>query len=157
MSKITTFIGGLLLLLFVAGCANDVVFEHLEKVDSTGWEYTKPVELTFEAPDTTELYNLIFDIRVTPDYGYQNLWLFIETTNPDGMTHTDSINCPMAYPNGRWVGTGVGDLIDTPILVHQRFKFTQLGQYTFRIKHGMRNDNLPYVQNIGVILKKINS
>ena len=157
MSRLSTFIATLALLFIITGCASDVVFEQLETVDVAGWEYKKPVEFTFDAPDTTGRYNLIFDIRITPDYGYQNLWLFIETINPDGFSHVDSINCPMSYPDGRWVGTGIGDLIDTPILVHQAFKFTELGEYTFKIKHGMRNDNLPYVQNLGVILKKIKS
>lgn len=138
-------------------CNNDVVFEHLQEVEVTGWDYKKPVNFTFTAPDTTENYNLIFDVRITPDYAYQNLWLFIETTEPDGYTHVDSINCPMAFPDGRWIGSGLGDLIDTPILIHRNFKFTKEGEYTLKIKHGMRHDNLPYIQNLGVILKRIKS
>jgi len=100
---------------------------------------------------------LIFDIRITHEYAYQNLWLFIETTEPDGSKHTDSIDCPMAYPDGRWLGTGLGDLIDNPILVYRNFKFAETGEYTFKIKHGMRNDYLENVQNVGVILKRVKS
>jgi gliding motility-associated lipoprotein GldH len=149
------FIG--LLILVTTSCNTDVVFEQLEEVESSGWNYKDPVSFTFTAPDTTNKYNLIFDVRITPDYAYQNLWLFIETKEPDGFTHLDSINCPMAYPDGRWVGNGLGDLIDNPILIHRSFKFTKMGDYTLKIKHGMRNDNLPHIQNLGVILKRIKS
>tara|TARA_R110002050_G_scaffold221441_1_gene357313 strand:+ start:110440 stop:110913 length:474 start_codon:yes stop_codon:yes gene_type:complete len=138
-------------------CNNDVVFEQVDEVDVAGWDYKQPIQFSFNAPDTVQDYNLIFDVRITPDYAYQNLWLFIETTEPDGYMHTDSINCPMAYPDGRWVGNGLGDLIDTQILIHRSFKFTKLGDYTLKIKHGMRHDNLPHIQNLGVILKRIKS
>lgn len=138
-------------------CSSGVVYEQMEEVDVEGWSYQKPVVVKFATPDTSNRYNLIFDVRITPDYAYQNLWLFIESTEPDGSTHTDSINCPMAYPDGRWIGTGLGDLIDNPILVHRNFKFSETGEYTFKIRHGMRRDYLPNVQNVGVILKRIKS
>ena len=157
MKQLIVFITGIFLMFGTTSCDSDVVFEHLEEVEVTGWDYKKPVEFTFTAPDTSNKYNLIFDVRITPDYAYQNLWLFIETTEPDGYTHLDSINCPMAYPDGRWVGTGLGDLIDNPILIHRSFKFTKEGEYSLKIKHGMRHDNLPHIQNLGVILKKIKS
>ena len=145
------------ILLSFSSCNDDVAFEHLHTVDVEGWDYRKPVEFTFNAPDTSNKYNLIFDVRITPNYAYQNLWLFVETTEPDGYTHIDSINCPMAYPDGKWIGSGLGDLIDNPILIHRSFKFVKEGAYTLKIKHGMRHDFLPNIQNVGVILKQINS
>ena len=148
---------GAFLIFVISSCSNDVVFEQLGDVDEAGWDYKKPVSFTFIAPDTTEKYNLIFDVRITPDYAYQNLWLFIETTEPDGFTHIDSIDCPMAFPDGRWIGSGLGDLIDTPILIHRSFKFTKMGEYSMKIKHGMRNNKLPNIKNLGVILKRIKS
>ncbi len=146
---------GLLWVLY--SCSSGVVFEQIEEVDSEGWNYAKPVTVAFSTPDTSNRYNLIFDIRITHEYAYQNLWLFIETTEPDGSKHTDSIDCPMAYPDGRWLGNGLGDLIDNPILVYRNFKFAETGEYTFKIKHGMRNDYLENVQNVGVILKRVKS
>jgi gliding motility-associated lipoprotein GldH len=152
-------IGILVLVLsigFLSSCSLDVVYEQMEEIDPSGWDYKDPVTFNFTAPDTTNKYNLIFDIRITPDYGYQNLWLFIETTEPDGFTHTDSVNCPMSFPDGKWIGSGTGNMIDTPVLIHRSFKFTKLGDYQFKVKHGMRNDALPNVQNLGVILKRLN-
>lgn len=141
----------------LASCSSGVVYEQIEEVDVEGWNYKKPVVVKFATPDTSNRYNLIFDVRITPEYAYQNLWLFIETTEPDGSTHTDSINVPMSYPDGRWIGSGLGDLIDNPILVNRDFKFAETGEYTFKIRHGMRNDYLQNVQNVGVILKKVKS
>jgi gliding motility-associated lipoprotein GldH len=152
------FIGSvfcLVLLLTITACSFDVAYEQMEEIDVNGWDYKNPVTFTFDAPDTTNKYNLIFDVRITPDYRYQNLWLFIETTEPDGFVHVDSVNCPLAYPDGRWVGSGMGDLIDNPVLVHHSFTFTKLGEYQFKVKHGMRNNQLPYIQNLGVILKRL--
>lgn len=145
----------LLVGLWLTGCNDYVVFQQVEKIDENGWDFKKSVNFSFDAPDTTHAYNLILDVRITPEYAYQNLWLFIETTRPSGEVYIDSINCPMAMADGRWLGSGVGDLIDTPILLRQKFKFSEPGPYVFRIKHGMRNDYLPHIHDIGVILKQI--
>lgn len=155
MRIVFSIISSLFFLGVLSSCSLDIVYEQMEEVDASGWDYTDPVVFDFSAPDTTNKYNLIFDIRITPDYGYQNLWLFIETTEPDGYVHIDSVNCPMSFPDGKWIGSGVGDLIDTPVLIHRSFKFTKLGDYQFKVKHGMRNDALPNVQNVGVILKRL--
>ena len=141
--------------MLLVSCGHDVVYEQMEEINVAGWNYSEPVDFSFNAPDTINKYNLIFDVRITPDYGYQNLWLFVETTEPDGFVHIDSINCPMSFPDGRWVGTGMGDLIDTPVLIHRSFNFTKLGEYHMRIRHGMRNDNLPNIQNLGIMLKRL--
>jgi len=157
MSRLKIIILSMVVAITTFSCSDGVVFEQMETVDVEGWNYQKPVVVKFSTPDTSNRYNLIFDVRITPDYAYQNLWLFIETTEPDGSSHIDSINCPMAYPDGRWIGSGLGNLIDNPILVHRNFKFADEGEYTFKIKHGMRYDYLPNVQNVGVILKQIKS
>lgn len=136
-------------------CEQGIVYEQMEDIEVTGWNYSQPVTFNFTAPDTVNKYNLIFDVRLTPDYAYQNLWLFIETTEPDGFMHVDSLNCPLAFPDGRWVGSGMGDLIDTPILIHRSFKFTKEGEYKMRVRHGMRNDYLANIQNLGVMLKRL--
>ncbi len=150
-----TYVGLFLLVTGFTSCEQGVVYEQMKEIDVTGWNYSQPVAFTFNAPDTVHTYNLIFDVRITPEYAYQNLWLFIETTEPDGYTHMDSVNCPLAFPDGRWVGSGMGDLIDIPILIHRSFKFTKQGEYKMRIKHGMRNDYLANIQNLGVMLKRI--
>ena len=155
VNSILTFVIMLFFAVGITSCEQGIVYEQMEEIDVKGWNYSDPVTFTFQAPDTMNTYNLIFDVRITPEYAFQNLWLFIETTEPDGFMHVDSINCPMAFPDGRWVGSGMGDLIDTPVLVHRSFHFTKEGEYKMRVKHGMRNDYLANIQNLGVMLKRI--
>lgn len=144
-----------MLLLGVTACGDQVVFQQIDTVGEEGWNYMEPFTFTYQVPDTQQLHNLIFDVRVTPDYGYRNLWLYIETSWPDGSVYYDSVNCPMAYANGEWIGDGIGDLIDTPVLLRQKFAFDQTGEVTFKIKHGMRHHTLPHVKNVGVIIKQV--
>jgi gliding motility-associated lipoprotein GldH len=145
----------LAVVLVLGACGNNVVFQQTEVEAEEGWAYTHPFSFTYNVTDTAALHNLIFDVRVTPDYGYQNLWLYIETNWPDGSVYYDSVNCPMAYPTGEWVGTSAGELIDTPVLLRQKFKFDQLGDVTIKIKHGMRYKHLPHVKNVGIIIKQV--
>lgn len=138
-------IHGIILLMayLLTSCNSDVIYEDMKNINVSGWNYAQSIDFSFDAPDTVQSYNLIFDLRITSSYRYRNLWLFIKTHEPDGFTHIDTINCPIAYPDGRWIGSGMGDLIDNPILIHPQFKFTKLGEYTLSVRHGMRNNDLP--------------
>ena len=60
----------------------------------------------------------------------------------------------LATPDGRWLGNGLGDLIDHKFIVDENVKFQQKGKYKYIINHEMRIDKLSNIQTIGLIVKK---
>ncbi len=151
-ARASALIGMLVLLLF-AGCRKEAVVAKSFEIEGP-WSYRKPLEFTFQAPDTINLYNLFVDVRITNDYAYSNLWLFVTYEDPAKNLKTDTLDCPLAYPNGKWIGTGLGDIIDTRIQIKKDWRFKKPGMYRIKIKHGMRHENLEHIRNLGILIEK---
>jgi gliding motility-associated lipoprotein GldH len=105
--------------------------------------------------DTSALYNVYINIRNNKNYPYQNLWLFLENQNPDSSIVKDSVECYLADQRGKWLGSGMGSIIEMPILYQQQVKFNQKGMYQFRIVQGMRDDVLQGISDVGVRVEKL--
>ncbi len=139
------------------------IFAFLTSACNSGYEYNTYVVLSEkgwgadslavfrpEIPDAEKPYDVWFLIRNENDYPYANLWLFIEAVAPSGASHTDTLECYLANPDGTWVGGGWGSLYSAryPYRLHTRF--AQDGVYTFRVSHGMRADVIEGINSIGM-------
>ncbi|MDP3434324.1 MAG: gliding motility lipoprotein GldH, partial [Bacteroidota bacterium] len=108
------------------------------------------VELT----DTIRNHNWYVNIRNKGTYQYSNLWLFLSVGSPDGITRTDTVEFSLAEASGRWKGSGLGDLHDNQILYKSSVYLPHKGEYTFRIKQGMRDNVLEGIRDIGIRIEK---
>ena len=94
------------------------------------------------------------DLRHTNIYPYQNLWLYIQTKGSDGVTRIDSIDFKLSEPSGRWLGTGWGSFYSItytlPDLTIKKTSHTRW--FRIDIQHGLRDEVLPGIENIGVRL-----
>ena len=147
--------GILFAFLFLAACTNNNVYFQYHPVNPKGWSadslYTFDVEIT----DTISAYNVYVNVRNTPDYKNQNLWLFILEESPEGVVINDTIEFYLADVRGKWLGSGVGSIKEMPVLYHQGIKFERSGIYTYKIGHGMRDNNLVGINDLGIRVEKI--
>lgn len=109
-------------------------------------------KLTFDVDvkDTARLYTFLVDLRLTADYPYSNVFFFITTTFPDGGVAADTLECPVASPDGQWVGKRTGGYIDNRYIFRKNMIFPATGSYTFEIQHGMRDTNITGIKNVGL-------
>jgi gliding motility-associated lipoprotein GldH len=106
--------------------------------------------------DTTATYNVYVNVRNTSEYPYQNFWFFIEKSfDTQPTVSKDTVECYLAYDNGKWIGNGVGAAFDMPVLIEQNLKFAAAGTYRYKIYQGMREDNLQGIRDIGLRVEKI--
>lgn len=143
-------------LIFIGCTSNDVYFQY-KSVNVKGW--SKDSLYTFDIPvaDTTASYNLYVNVRNRGEYPYQNLWLFLNRTSPDKKQSKDSIECYLADQRGKWLGTGIGAIMEMPVLYQQKVKFSKAGIYHYTIVHGMRDSILIGINDIGMRLEKTGS
>ena len=112
-----------------------------------------------EITDTVSDMNLIVNIRHSAHYPFSNLWVFVNTTNPEGTQRTDTLECVLAAKNGKWLGSGLGDIWDIQIPLKTQ-AFSSSGDYTFEIEQAMRYgdkgriEQLPEVMNVGFRIEK---
>jgi len=142
-------------LLVLAGCTSNDVFFQYTAVNPKGW--SKDSLYCFDIPitDTLSYYNLYVNIRNRGEYPYQNLWLFLNKISPDKTQKKDSIECYLADQRGKWLGSGIGSVLEMPVLYQQNVRFKQAGIYHYKIVHGMRDTVLMGINDIGMRVEKI--
>lgn len=111
-------------------------------------------ESTFDISDTVNNYNFFLTVRNTDDYAYQNLFVFLKTTFPNGKSKLDTINCPLANMQGKWLGKGFGGIYDNRILYMARKRFPLNGNYKIRVEQAMRDEELIGILDVGVRIEK---
>ncbi|MCX8081422.1 MAG: gliding motility lipoprotein GldH [Bacteroidia bacterium] len=143
----------LILTLYLMSCHKNVVYSKYIKFENEEWKRSDTATFDFEISDTKPLYNLYLNIRHADGYPFSNLYMFVQTSYPDGTLKQDTLEIELADPKGRWHGSGLGDIFDLHAPLKQNFKFTQPGKYRIRFIQAMRTDPLPLLMEIGVELK----
>jgi|GEM_PF-164690 len=141
--------------LFCYSCQNENIYQNAGTIPSSGWATDQPFyfqdSIPFSAPENIG-YEI--DIRHSNIYPYQNIWLYIQTKSSDGETRSDSINWQLSGKNGRWLGKGWGSLYNVsyrlPNLVIK--KSTQKRWFQIKIEHGLRDQILTGIEDIGIRL-----
>jgi gliding motility-associated lipoprotein GldH len=143
-----------LLLLFFASCDSKRFFEENKSFPNGVWMNTNPQAFTVNISDTLSRYDLFLNVRNEGIYPYSNLYLFIKTTIPDGRTATDTVECQLADPDGRWRGSGVGNLKFNRFLFQRGMVFPRKGNYRFELEQAMRVKELKGLTDIGIRVEK---
>lgn len=138
-------------------CNNDALFEKYQNIPDSQWH--KDSLVVFEVPvtDTLQNHNLLVNIRNEIDYNYSNLWLFIEIVRPDGKAVKDTFELTLAAPSGKWLGEGFGNLRTQQVMYRRNVNFPVPGEYKVSIQHGMREDILDGISDVGITLQKAGS
>ena len=140
--------------LLVLGCSSDHHYAAINPITDHAWSINDKQRFSFHIDDATSPYNVFVSIRNTGAYQYSNLWLFIQTEFPDHSLEVDTVECPLAYPDGRWLGEGVGDLLDNLILYQYQHEFPDSGNYTYTITHAMRANTIEEITDVGLIVDR---
>ena len=139
--------------MFVA-CDRKMQFEAYYEIGSKGWHKDSLAVFNVEIPSSTESYNLFFNVRNVGNYPYSNLWLFVDIATSDTIAIRDTVELALAKPNGKWLGSGLGDLHDLQIAYKKYVHFPQKGTYRIVLQQGMRNDYLKGIHDIGIRVEK---
>ena len=149
---------GLVLFSLVA-CTNNVVFKGDKEVGKY-WHTDSLITFYFEILDTINTYDVNLNIRHTNSYSYQNLYIFIHTTNPLGVTTVDTLNCILADKTGRWKSQGTGDVLKYSTHIKKLARYESSGKYKVQIEQAMRYGKLPQIEflkdilSVGICIRK---
>src|SRR5699024_11550871 len=81
-------------------------------IQSVGDAWSKDEVIQFDIPelDTLQGYNVYLNLRNNHHYPYNNIYLIVGLEYPNGMQEVDTLQYRMAYPNGEWMGDGIGSI-----------------------------------------------
>ncbi|MGB0368487.1 MAG: gliding motility lipoprotein GldH [Flavobacteriales bacterium] len=139
--------------LVLAGCG-EVFFQESKTIPNKIWEQGSNITFDVAVTDTMTGYDFYIDLRNDASYPFANIYMFVTTTFPSGKSARDTVECFLADKTGRWLGTGLGDVLDNHILFKENIRFPNTGTYQFEFEQGMRKEALPAILDVGVSLEK---
>jgi gliding motility-associated lipoprotein GldH len=149
----------ILLLLFIltvvtTSCDPGRVFEEHVALKKGIWNVRNEIPFNVTISDLVSRYNVYLNVRNGQEYPYSNLYLFMNTTSPDGNIARDTIELTLADYDGRWLGSGMGSVKFSRFQFQKGFKFTQGGNYRFTFEQAMRVNDLKGIYDIGLRIEK---
>ncbi len=141
-----------LLVSLVPGCDSKRVFEGKKDFPDRYWVFNNPAEFEFEIIDPDKNYNLLFNIRNSAKYQYQNIYLQYYLEDSTGMLLSKELKNIQLFNaiTGVPLGKGIGDLYDIEKVFLEEYNFMNPGLYRLRIDQFMRQDSLPEILSVGL-------
>ncbi len=130
-------------------------FEKNMEIPKQQWSYAFQPEFSFDISDTISTHNVFVVLRHTDAYAYKNIWLNISTLQPgDSSFQTERFEFTLQQPDGKWYGTGYGDIWEIRYPLLRNIQFKKKGTYSIRLNQIMRDDPLLHIMNAGIRIEK---
>ena len=153
MIRIQLVLGFICSLLVLISCGDkNRIYEQNIDIQENNWRIEDTKEFKFEITDTTQVYNIYFNIRNALIYEYYNLYVSQTLINPAGEKISTKLHelYLMDKKTGEPLGKGAGDIFDHSVLALKKQQFSTPGTYTLRLTQYMRKNPLPGIMAVGV-------
>ncbi|MES2279385.1 MAG: gliding motility lipoprotein GldH [Bacteroidota bacterium] len=138
-----------------AGCSDPkAVFDQNTAIVNHNWGYVNNIKYQVKIDDNSVPYNLYFNLRVTGDYKYANLFVLLHTSGPNQKADVMRYELHLANKTGEWLGSGSGNLYSYQIPFKTNIKFPAKGIYHFEIEQNMRDNPLREVSDVGLRVER---
>jgi len=156
------FVAALSVFFAMISCDDKQFFDEYQSTNGD-WSKSDIKKFSFEQIDTLSKYNLFVNIRNNSDYPYNNLFLIVKMSNPDGTAIVDTLQYQMANPDGSLLGSGLTDFKQNKLFYREDFVFSKSGNYTIEIEHAVRENGsvkgdslLTGISDVGFRIENIN-
>ena len=137
--------------LVLSSCGPTAI--HSENMEITGgWIYQDKLVSTIAVSDTLSNYDLALKLNHSKEFGFQNIYLDIETVFPDGKKVSKPLSLQLATSAGIWNGKCNSNDCEIVFSLQDKFKFKDLGDHQFTIGQYSREDKLPGINSVELLL-----
>jgi gliding motility-associated lipoprotein GldH len=143
------------IIFLLISCGRNIVFTDSAAIPEKTWQLMNTPEFKIPIDDTINGNNVFFTVRTGSSYPFRNIFLFVTTTSPKGVSITDTLQYFLADEKGKWYGKGFGDIHELNLPFRSNVFFPAKGTYNFKIQHGMRVEDLKGVYDVGMKIVRI--
>lgn len=128
--------------------------DNFHDIPEEGWQYQNVVIDSFEVTNPHLYHQYYVNLRINGDYAYSNIHVKLTTISPDSSTKEEIIPILLAEKSGRWLGSGLGDVLTFQVPVMGKQEFKQKGKYTVKLEQYMRLEFLPNIVSAGMKIEQ---
>ena len=142
--------------LMLTACSAPTMYSRFLPIPSDNWDADSVLSYTMQVDNNDTPYDIILCVRHTETYPYQNMWLFCTFGKDDTIAQpvVDTLEFYLADDRGRWLGNGGLKHVEMPVLFERGYQFPDTGRYVMTIRHGMRDQQLRGISDVGVIVRQ---
>ena len=134
-------------------CDSGRVYKKYTGIPEYVWNRDNVVVFRPEIKDDTSTYNVILTVRHSTMYPYRNILVNVEQISPSGESENKEFNVFLRDDNNSFLGEGAGDIWDYEEIIEKNKIFNEPGEYTFKVRHLMTEDQVPFMMEIGLIIE----
>ncbi len=154
LNRSLSFLSMAFLFFSLISCDSKRFYEENKSIESGVWLSDNYQSFSVNIDDTLAHYDLYLNVRNDGAYPYSNLYLFIHTFLPGNRNATDTVECQLAEPDGKWRGSGLGSLKFNRFLFQRGMVFPRKGLYRFDLEQAMRVKELKGIRDVGIRIEK---
>jgi len=128
------------ILFMVLSCSDNKIQYGAIQTVGDAWEKDEIVQFDIPGMDTAQAYNVYLNLRNNHHYPYNNIYLIVGLEYPNGKQDVDTLQYRMAYPNGEWMGDGIGSTKENLLWYKENFQFLEEGSYKISIQQAVRKN-----------------
>lgn len=136
----------LLVLVVLSSCGPKPMYEKTVETGGT-WTYGDPMVFDIEVTDTDTFYDMVLDLNHESDFGYQNIYVKIDTDFPVKEDTEDVVSLDISDGKGSFLGNCSGGTCRVEILLQKSFRFENPGKHIVTISQYGRTEDLNGVNN----------
>ena len=143
-----------MIVFLLSACKSGAVYDNNKSIKDDVWKSGEIIRFDVKLEDTVNIYKFYLNLRHSTSYRFANIFLFINTTFPDGREARDTVECILADPSGKWLGKGISDIRDNQVLLRRGLRFPQVGTYIFEFEQAMREPELEGIKDVGLRISR---
>ncbi len=147
-------ISWMVLMLCICSCSQQYYYQHTETIADAQWSYEDTLSFEVDIADTTVTYDLMLDINHSKNYAYQNIYVKIFTTFPDGKELAQQVPIDFADGKGRWYGKCGSSSCHLRVMLQEQAHFNQIGTHSLEVVQYMRISPLEGIQAVDLLVDK---
>jgi len=145
-----------LFILFVltSSCQRGKIYQERYKFDNYTWQRFDKVKFEIPVEEEGITGDIVFTVRHITQYPYPNLPVYIILNTPSGEERIIEKDIKLKDSEGKFKGSGAGDLWDFEEVLWPSFYFTEKGTYTIEIENLIPKMGIAGLMDIGVYVEK---
>lgn len=148
-----TFYWLLVAVTLSTACQDDNIYQHYIKIPNQVWSQYNKVYFKVKITAPIQAANVYLAVRYNPVLPYESLKLNVRTITPSKLSQTNIYTFPLhKITDSNY--SGFQTLADKNNILATNISFLEKGTYYYEVQHLMKVNQLPLIEDVGLIVKK---